>query len=375
MAAECPAPSPPPSVPFPRLEPLLQKFVKVAIPTDAQRLDKHRLNVERLCRQCEWDRLHQEQVNARRTVQVRTPRRCRRPRSIHRWWKGASTIPGVWSPLPRRPDVLEEQLLMNVREVEKLRELVVPGDGLVFERTVRPARREAGLTVTLLLALGGGGAPGSRGAGSGAEGGQQLPSAGDRMFTSCPSPGEFAGYAERRRFSSSAAAEELGPQSLPVEFKENPVSKFEAGPREEGDAPRLPLPERPRGHAASESWTTLRLDLEELLELLHDKQVRLPSGILRRRAGGGGGTEGTGRPGRSGEGDSVRDLAMVAAWPMAGALIGGVVAGPLGFLTGLKVAAIAAAISGSLIGFTGGTIIQKWKERRRERRQEREKRD
>ncbi|XP_075908606.1 syntaxin-17 [Petromyzon marinus] len=195
------------------------------------------------------------------------------------------------------------------------------------------------------------------------------------MFTSCPSPGEFAGYAERRRFSSSAAAEELGPQSLPVEFKENPMSKFEAGPREEGDAPRPPLPERPQGHAASESWTTLRLDLEELLELLHDKQVRLPSGILRRRAGGGGGTEGTGRPGRSGEGDSVRDLAMVAAWPMAGALIGGVVAGPLGFLTGLKVAAIAAAISGSLIGFTGGTIIQKWKERRRERRQEREKRD
>ncbi|XP_061432668.1 syntaxin-17-like isoform X1 [Lethenteron reissneri] len=338
MAAECPAPSAPPSVPFPRLEPLLQKFVKVAIPTDAQRLDKHRLNVERLCRLCEWDRLHQEQVNARRTVQ---------------------------------------QLLMNVREVEKLRELVVPGDGLVFERTVRPARREARLTVTLLLGLGGGGAPGFCGAGSGADGGgRQPPSAGERMITSCPSPSDFAGYTERRSFSCSAATEQLGPQSLPNEFKENAVSLFESGLREEGDAPRPPLPERPRGHAASESWTTLRLDLEELLEMLHDKEVRLPSGILRRGAGGGGGTEGTGRPGRSGEGDSVRDLAMVAAWPMAGALIGGVVAGPLGFLTGLKVAAIAAVISGSLIGFTGGTIIQKWKERRRERRrQEREKRD
>ncbi|XP_078475466.1 syntaxin-17-like [Lampetra fluviatilis] len=339
MAAECPAPSAPPSVPFPRLEPLLQKFVKVAIPTDAQRLDKHRLNVERLCRLCEWDRLHQEQVNARRTVQ---------------------------------------QLLMNVREVEKLRELVVPGDGLVFERTVRPARREARLTVTLLLGLGGGGVPGFCGAGSGADGGGRQPSsAGERMITSCPSPSDdFAGHTERRSFSCSAATEQLGPRSLPTEFKENPVSLFESGPREEGDAPRPPLPERPRGHAASESWTTLRLDLEELLEMLHDKEVRLPSGILRRRAGGGGGTEGAGRPGRSGEVDSVRDLAMVAAWPMAGALIGGVVAGPLGFLTGLKVAAIAAAISGSLIGFTGGTIIQKWKERRRERRrQEREKRE
>ncbi|XP_075068806.1 syntaxin-17 isoform X2 [Mixophyes fleayi] len=48
--------------------------------------------------------------------------------------------------------------------------------------------------------------------------------------------------------------------------------------------------------------------------------------------------------------------------PAAGALIGGIVGGPIGLMAGFKVAGIAAAIGGGLLGFTGGKILQRKKE-------------
>ncbi|XP_068092592.1 syntaxin-17 isoform X1 [Hyperolius riggenbachi] len=52
----------------------------------------------------------------------------------------------------------------------------------------------------------------------------------------------------------------------------------------------------------------------------------------------------------------------LAVLPAAGALIGGILGGPVGLLAGFKVAGIATAIGGGLLGFTGGKMLQRKKE-------------
>lgn len=49
----------------------------------------------------------------------------------------------------------------------------------------------------------------------------------------------------------------------------------------------------------------------------------------------------------------------LAVLPVAGALLGGVLAGPLGLLAGFKAAGVAAALGGSALGFAGGNLVQK----------------
>lgn len=50
------------------------------------------------------------------------------------------------------------------------------------------------------------------------------------------------------------------------------------------------------------------------------------------------------------------------AWyPLAGAVIGGCVAGPIGLITGLKIGGLA-VLSGTAVGFTGGKILKHKKE-------------
>lgn len=50
--------------------------------------------------------------------------------------------------------------------------------------------------------------------------------------------------------------------------------------------------------------------------------------------------------------------------PVAGAVIGTVLAGPLGLLAGFKVAGVAAAVGGGLLGFAGGNLVQRKKKER-----------
>lgn len=49
----------------------------------------------------------------------------------------------------------------------------------------------------------------------------------------------------------------------------------------------------------------------------------------------------------------------MAVLPVAGALIGGVLGGPLGLLAGFKAAGVAAALGGGALGFAGGNLVQK----------------
>ena len=48
-----------------------------------------------------------------------------------------------------------------------------------------------------------------------------------------------------------------------------------------------------------------------------------------------------------------------AIFPLAGAVVGGLVGGPIGLLAGFKVAGVAAAVGGGVIGYQGGKLIKK----------------
>ncbi|XP_010009067.1 PREDICTED: syntaxin-17-like, partial [Nestor notabilis] len=97
-----------------RIEPAIQKFIKVAIPTDLERLRKHQINIEKYQRCRLWDRLHEEHINAGRTVQ---------------------------------------QLRSNMREMEKLCLRVRQEDILVLQRMINPVKEEASLAIKDFLQL------------------------------------------------------------------------------------------------------------------------------------------------------------------------------------------------------------------------------
>ncbi|CAN9514249.1 unnamed protein product [Ophioblennius macclurei] len=87
-----------------RLEAPIHKFIKVALPTDLERLQKHHNNILKYQHGQQWERLHQEHINASRTVQ---------------------------------------QLRANMREMEKLCARVRPEDAAALEALVKPVRDRA----------------------------------------------------------------------------------------------------------------------------------------------------------------------------------------------------------------------------------------
>ncbi|XP_032898996.1 syntaxin-17 isoform X2 [Amblyraja radiata] len=95
-----------------RLEPTILKFIKVAIPTDLERLQKHQINIEKYQRFSKWDKLHQEHINASRTVQqLRANMRemetiCLRVRD-----EDSQTLETIISPLKERAAAAVEEFL------------------------------------------------------------------------------------------------------------------------------------------------------------------------------------------------------------------------------------------------------------------------
>ncbi|XP_047216397.1 syntaxin-17 isoform X2 [Girardinichthys multiradiatus] len=87
-----------------RLEGPINKFIKVALPTDLERLQKHHSNTLKYQQSQQWERLHQEHMNASRTVQ---------------------------------------QLRSNIREMEKLCSRVRSEDAEALELLVKPVRDRA----------------------------------------------------------------------------------------------------------------------------------------------------------------------------------------------------------------------------------------
>nr|XP_046255826.1 syntaxin-17 [Scatophagus argus]XP_046255827.1 syntaxin-17 [Scatophagus argus]XP_046255828.1 syntaxin-17 [Scatophagus argus]XP_046255829.1 syntaxin-17 [Scatophagus argus] len=97
-----------------RLEAPIHKFIKVALPTDLERLQKHHNNILKYQCSQQWDRLHQEQINASRTVQ---------------------------------------QLRSNIKELEKLCARVRAEEAADLEALVKPVRDRASAAAQDFLLL------------------------------------------------------------------------------------------------------------------------------------------------------------------------------------------------------------------------------
>nr|XP_023668307.1 syntaxin-17 [Paramormyrops kingsleyae] len=288
-------------LPLRRLEQPIQKFIKVAIPTDLERLQKHQMNIEKFQRGQQWDRLHQEHVNASRTVQ---------------------------------------QLRANIREMEKLCGRVRREEALGLEKMVQPTREHASEAVRDFLSL---------------------------LAEARPQPGPPA-PADAMRGKVLSAAEGEDPPATQAQ---------------------LLLPEIPEHQNAAESWESLEEDLQELNGLVNEFSelvhalIRITPPHPTRRGGwslllywgllcawlfGAASVceddlHSATFSGRDADG-SLSPAPQAAKYkmavlPLAGALLGGVVGGPLGLLAGFKAVGVAAAVGGGLLGFAGGSLAQR----------------
>ncbi|KAK9402851.1 syntaxin-17 [Crotalus adamanteus] len=270
-----------------RLEPAIQKFIKVAIPTDLERLRKHQINIEKYQRCRLWDKLHEEHINAGRTVQ---------------------------------------QLRANIREMENLCSRVRKEDTLTLQRMIDPVKVDASLAVQEFLQLH-------------SESAEVL----KRQFIEQESASSAA-----LTCSTTIGAE----TSSNAEDGENSLSQIFA-----------PLPEIPQDQNAAESWEVLEEDLIELSTLVtefsllvntqQEKVDRIEENVCNAVANVEEGTRNL----------SKAATYKLAALPVAGALLGGIVGGPIGLLAGFKVAGLAAALGGGVLGFTGGKLIQRKKQK------------
>ncbi|KAF6127514.1 syntaxin 17 [Phyllostomus discolor] len=276
-----------------RLEPAIQKFIKIVIPTDLERLRKHQLNIEKYQRCRVWDKLHEEHINAGRTVQ---------------------------------------QLRSNIREMEKLCLKVRKEDLGLLKRMIDPVKEEASAATTEFLQLH-------------LESVEELKKQFDDEETLLQ-PSLTRSVTVGGAFHTTDAEAEADPQSMTQIYA---------------------LPEIPRDQNAAESWEILEADLIELSQLVtefsllvNSQQEKIDSIEDHVNTATVNVAEGTKNLGKAAK-------YKLAALPVAGALIGGVVGGPIGLLAGFKVAGIAAALGGGVLGFTGGKLIQRRKQKMMEK--------
>ncbi|XP_069769675.1 syntaxin-17 isoform X5 [Narcine bancroftii] len=270
-----------------RLESAIQKFVKVAIPTDLERLQKHQINIEKYHRCNQWNKLHQEHINASRTVQ---------------------------------------QLRANMREMETICLRVTDEDSQALEKIINPVKEQAAVALEKFLKL-------------------------HLQFSEVPNDHGNIVISQDRNSSLVQS------QSIEGTFTDSQDSGSTLPQHSvRGD---LLLPQIPQDHDAAESWKNLEenlIDLNNLVtefsQLLHTQKEKIDSIEDHVSTAAENVEEGTKNLGKAAK----YKLAML---PVAGALIGGVIGGPIGLLAGFKVAGAAAAIGGGILGFTGGRMLLK----------------
>ncbi|XP_016080504.1 PREDICTED: syntaxin-17 [Miniopterus natalensis] len=274
-----------------RLEPAIQKFIKVVIPTDLERLRKHQINIEKYQRCRMWDKLHEEHINAGRTVQ---------------------------------------QLRSNIREMEKLCLKVQKDDLRLLKKMIDPVKEEAAAAAAEFLQLR-------------QESVEEL----EKQFND----------EETILQPSLTRSVTVGGALHTTETEADPQSMTQI----------YALPEIPRDQNAAESWETLEADLIELSQLVtefsllvNSQQEKIDSIEDHVNSAAVNVEEGTRNLGKAAK-------YKLAVLPVAGALLGGAVGGPIGLLAGFKVAGIAAALGGGVLGFTGGKLIQRRKQKMTEK--------
>ncbi|KFQ65310.1 Syntaxin-17, partial [Phaethon lepturus] len=220
---------------------------------------------------------------------------------------------------------LLQQLRANMREMEKLCLRVRQEDIPVLQRMIKPVKEEASFAIKDFLQL------------------------------HSESAEELKKQLEGQEDASLTRSATVGGETLyNTEVKEGSQSLIQIYSR---------LPEIPQEENAAESWETLEEDLIQLSQLVTDfsllvssqqeKIDRIEDHVNSAAVNVEEGTKNLGKAAKY----------KLAALPVAGAVIGGVVGGPIGLLAGFKVAGIAAALGGGILGFTGGKLIQRRKQK------------
>ncbi|XP_069487238.1 syntaxin-17 [Ambystoma mexicanum] len=270
-------------LPLRRLEPSIHKLIKVAIPTDLERLRNHHINIKKYQRCQLWDKLHKEHVHAGRTVQ---------------------------------------QLQANISEMEKVCTRVRREDCQALEKLVSPVKKSTADATAEFL----------------------------QLHLQSEALSKQQNLQEPTLYISSTTGHVCGAQDVEgMAQQQIPVQIFS------------PLPEIPEQQMAAESWQVLEDDLMDLSklvtefsEMVHSHQERIDTIEENINTATINVEEGTHNLGRAAK-------MQVVALPFAGALLGGLIGGPLGLISGLKVGGIVAALGGGVLGFTGGKLIQKKK--------------
>ncbi|XP_032096079.1 syntaxin-17 isoform X2 [Sapajus apella] len=294
-----------------RLEPAIQKFIKIVIPTDLERLRKHQINIEKYQRCRIWDKLHEEHINAGRTVQY--------------YFSESTSLSSFM-----KPTWILTQLRSNIREIEKLCLKVRKDDLVLLKRIIDPVKEEASAATAEFLQL-------------------HLESVEEL----------------KKQFNDEETL--LQPPLTRSLTVGGAFHTTEAEASSQSLTQIYALPEIPQDQNAAESWETLEADLIELSQLVTDfsllvnsQQEKIDSIADHVNSAAVNVEEGTKNLGKAAK-------YKLAALPVAGALIGGMVGGPIGLLAGFKVAGIAAALGGGVLGFTGGKLIQRKKQKMMEK--------
>ncbi|KAL8601524.1 hypothetical protein ACOMHN_000466 [Nucella lapillus] len=266
--------------PLGRLRLAIQKFQKV-LQIDLERLQKHRMNMDRYIMIEDWKGLHKEQINASRTVQ---------------------------------------QVKATLRDLERTRAQVYEEELDQFDEQVQEVKLKALAATENFLCI----------------------SQADHLhpdITYAP-PGDHTDSIE----SSSLSADLVHPLSVSVMGTQQTLVQE--------------LHVVPENTQAAASWESLQQDMEELNELVHqfvDTVKEQGEGVDR--------IEDNVDQARDNVRESTLQLGKaskykVAMFPVMGALIGGIVAGPVGLVAGAKIGGIAGALGGGVAGFAGGRYLK-----------------
>lgn len=290
--------------PIKKLEPAINRFIKIAIPLDLDRLGNHCRNIQKFQQNQQWDKLRSEQINARRTVQ---------------------------------------QLKANVRAMEKVRLQVCDDDLGVFDDQISPVKEEVIQAVVKVIELCG----------------VERSPLGDPIMTQSLTQ-SLLGSDEmlRSRFRHTNSLEASSPSSSMdstdaiSENLSQDSSETYSIQQQTQEARAVP------NQDVEDGWIHLKNDLVELNSLTHEfaAQVQAQQEQVDSIQNNLQVTEHNVSRG-------VRHLLKASTYksamlPIGGALIGGIVGGPVGIIAGLKVGA-AAALGGGAIGFFSGRALKK----------------
>ncbi|XP_071942735.1 syntaxin-17-like isoform X2 [Antedon mediterranea] len=270
--------------PLKRVEHAVMKFTKIIVPADLERLNQHKVNIERYQQQLDWDKVNNEQINASRTVQ---------------------------------------QLKSNIKEMQKLRNQISESDLEEFDQRVQPTQIQAIEAVINFM--------------------------GENEELECL-------FKESEGDKFGVFGQEESSTRLRLSIEEN-VDSYENSVAETRFTTQAQEEKKEGKEASQESWKHLQQGLMELNSAIQDfalmvkgqkEQVSsIEDHIDSAQA-------------------NVKKGAMhllkatrfkTAILPLSGAIVGGLVGGPIGLYAGAKIGLLATG-GGALVGYAGGRVLK-----------------